>query len=163
MLISNICKKASAKVTVPARLVKLVPFERKEILMTSFIISQFSYCPQIWMFCSGKMNRKINYIHERALRLVYEDYTSSFNDLLVKDESVCIHHRNIQSVAIVMFKVKNNLCPEIFQALFRENSNPRSDAYFHRPNVNTVSKGEYSLRCFGPIVRDSMVPSNIKS
>ena len=105
MLISNICKKASAKVTVPARLVKLVPFERKQILMTSFIISQFSYCPQIWMFCSGKMNRKINYIHERALRLVYEDYTSSFNDLLVKDESVCIHHRNIQSVAIVMFKI----------------------------------------------------------
>ena len=58
------------------------------------------------MFCSMKMNRKINHIEERALRLVYDDYLSSFDELLRKDNSVCIHHRNIQRVAIEMFKVK---------------------------------------------------------
>ena len=62
------------------------------------------------MFCSRKMNNKINYIHERALRLVYEDYKTSFEELLSKDNSVSIHHRNIQDVAIEMFKVKNDLC-----------------------------------------------------
>ena len=86
--------------------------------MKAFIESQFSYCPLIWMFCSRKMNRKINYIHERALRLVYDDYTTSFNDLLTKDKSVCIHHRNIQKVAIEMFRVGNNLCPEMIRRLF---------------------------------------------
>ena len=59
------------------------------------------------MYCSRKMNRKINVLHERALRLVYEDYTASFEDLLSRDKSVIIHHRNIQRVAIEMFKVKN--------------------------------------------------------
>ena len=53
--------------------------------MKSFIESQFSYCPLLWMFCTRKMNQRINFIHERALGLVYEDYTSSFSDLLVKD------------------------------------------------------------------------------
>ena len=77
--------------------------------MKSFIESQFSYCPLIWMFCSRRMNQKINHIHERAFRVVYKDYTSSFEELLKRDKSVCIHHQNIQKVAIEMFKVKNNV------------------------------------------------------
>ena len=62
-----------------------------------------------------------------------------------------------------MFKVKDNLCPEVFQTLFCENTNPKSSASFRRPNVNTVYKGEYSLRSFGPIVWDSLVPEKIKA
>ena len=42
------------------------------------------------------MNIKINHVHERALRLVYRDYISTFEELLIQDKSVCIHHRNIQ-------------------------------------------------------------------
>ena len=72
------------------------------------------------MFCSRQMNRKINHIHERALRLVYDDYESSFDDLLIKDNSVSIHHRNIQYVAIEMYKVMNNLAPPIMKEIFGE-------------------------------------------
>ena len=43
--------------------------------MNSFIISHFSYCPIVWMF----------HIHERALRIVYEDFKSSFQELLIED------------------------------------------------------------------------------
>ena len=71
--------------------------------MKAFIMSQFSYCPLIWMFCSRKMNKKINNIHERVLRLVYNDHANTFEDLLVNDKSVSIHHYNIQRVAIEMF------------------------------------------------------------
>lgn len=70
------------------------------------------------MFCSRKMNRKINDIDERALTLVYEDYTTPFDDLLVRDKSVWIHHQNIQKVAIEMSKVKNNLSPDFIKNLF---------------------------------------------
>ena len=79
-----ICKKVSSKVTALARMVKLIPVDRKRILMTAFVESQFSYCPLIWMFCSRKMNRRINHVHERALRLVYDDYVSPFDVLLRK-------------------------------------------------------------------------------
>ena len=115
------------------------------------------------MFCSRKMNRKINYIHERALRLVYDDYTTSFANLLTRDESVCIHHRNIHKVAIEMFiKVKHNLCPEVVQSLFCQTICTKSKASFQRPHVKTVYKGEQSLRWFGPTVWDNMIPKKIK-
>ena len=55
------------------------------------------------------------------------------------------------------------MCPEGFLNLFSKNTNPRSSAHFHRPNVNKVYKGEHSLRYFGPIVWDNMIPEKIKS
>ena len=118
-------------------MVKILPFDKKRLVLKSFIESQFSYCPLIWMFCSRTMNNKINYIHERALRLTYDDYNTSFEDLLTRDKTVCIHHRNIQKVAIEMFKVKNNLCPGFIIGLFDQiTSRTRSKVSFHRQNVN---------------------------
>ena len=57
------------------------------------------------------LNARIDRIHERGLRIVYEDYTSTYDDLLRRDGSVRIHHKNIQLVAVEMFKVKNDLVP----------------------------------------------------
>ena len=162
--VSNICKKASQKVSALARVAKLLPFHRKRILLKAFIESQFSYCPLVWMFCSRQMNGKINHIHERALRLVYDDYESSFDELLVKDKTVSIHHRNIQHVAIEMYKVMNNLSPPIMREMFleRKEYSTRSGINFPRPKVNTVYNGENSIRIFGPVVWDKMLPERFK-
>ena len=77
--------------------------------MKAFNESQFNYFPLIWMFQSRKINNKINSIHERALRLVYSDDVSSFDELLKKGRSFSIHHRNIQSVAIGLYKFFHSL------------------------------------------------------
>ena len=131
--------------------------------MRVFIESQFSYCPLLWMFCSRRINRRINYTHERALRLVYDDYISSFEDLLRKDSTVSIHHRNVQKVAIEMYKIKYNVGPQLIDDLFcKKVLNTRSKASFHRANVRTVAYGEQSLRSFSPIVWDNMVPQSMK-
>ena len=158
----SICKKARGKVTALARLAKLVSFEKKRILMNSFIESQFSYCPLLWMFCSREINRKINHIHERALRMVYMDYSSTFGDLLKKDGSVTIHQRNIQLVAIEMFKVKNDLCPGIMKSLFHLHTNQNRRKYFFGPIVRTEYRGKQSLRYFGPLVWKCMLPKDLK-
>ena len=145
--VKNICKKASAKVTALARLIKIVPLEKKKILFHSFVKSQFSQCPMVWMFnLSRVLNEKINRIHERGLRIVYEDYISSYKELLKRDGSVSVHHRNIQLVAVEMFKVKNDLCPELMKCLFSINSNPKSGQQtFLIPSVNSVFMGKLSL------------------
>ena len=111
------------------------------------------------LFCSKKMNRKINHIHERALRLVHKDYISSFSELLRKDKSMSIHHRNIHALAIEMYKVKENTCPIIMNEIFTYNEDTDK---FHRPNVRTVRMGQGSIRNFGPIVWNSMLPKRIK-
>ena len=62
-----------------------------------------------------------------------------------------------------MFKVTNNLCPEMIQNHFSKRCSSKSKATYERPNINKVYKGEYSLRWFGPIVWDSMIPEKTKS
>ena len=104
-----LCKKVNQKVSALARIARILPFQKRRIILKTFIESQFSYCPLIWMFCSRSMNNKINHIHERALRLVYQDYTTPFEVLLKKDGSLTFHHRNIHQVAIEMFKAKHEL------------------------------------------------------
>ena len=69
--LKNICKKANQKLNALARITKFTsPFQRKTLL-NSFIKSQFSYCPLIWMFTSKGLNKKINTIYEKSPRLVF--------------------------------------------------------------------------------------------
>ena len=163
--LSILTSKVGQKVTALVRIANILPFHKRRLILKSFIESQFSHCPLVWMFCSRKMNRKINRIHERALRLVYEDYTSSFNELLEKDKSISIHHRNIHVVATEMFKVIHGLCPPFMNKIFQLYKGPitRSSKRFVKPNINTVYKGENSLRNFGPIVWDEMLPDRLKN
>ena len=160
--IETICKKASAKVTALTRLVKIVPMEQKKILMNAFIDSQFSHCRLVWMFCwTREHNNRINRIQERGLRAVYDDYTSCFEDLLKKNGSVTIHHRNIQRVAIEMFKVKCGLSNELISCLFELNVG-LTDRTFIIPRVNSEYMGKHSLRYFGPVVWENMLPEKYK-
>ena len=52
------------------------------------------------MFHNRTNNNKINRPHERCLRLIYNDKKSFFKDLLKKDGSVSIHHRNVRTLAV---------------------------------------------------------------
>ena len=117
--------------------------------MESFIISQFNYCPLIWMIHSRGLNNKINRIHERALRIVYDDNRSSFEDLLNKDKSVTIHQRNLQQLAIEIFKVKIGIAPIIMNEIFTfvENNtyNLRSGMHLSRVNVHSTQYGTESI------------------
>ena len=163
--LKELCKKVSQKVSALARIVNILPFQKRHILMKTFIESQFSYCPLVWMFCSRSLNNKINHIHERALRLVYQDYKSSFEDLLKKDNSLTFHHRNIHHVAVEMFKFKHNLSPPFMKEIFTDKVNEkgtRSGDTFNRPNVDSVKKGDRSLQSFGPIVWNTMLPEKHK-
>ena len=89
--------------------------EKRKTAMKAFVICQFGYCPLVWLFHSRSLNNKINYLHERALKITYGDTSSSFQDLLKQDNSVSIHHRDMQALATEMFKVKNNIAPEIMK------------------------------------------------
>ena len=96
--ISSICNKVAKKINVLSRLVNYMSRDKCRMVMKAFKESQSNYCPLIWMFHSRTLNNKINRLHERALRIVYSDYKSSFCELLEKDKSFSIHHKNIQNL-----------------------------------------------------------------
>ena len=126
-------------------------FQQRRLLLKLFVKVQFGFCPLVWMFHGREINRNIIHIHERFLRIVHRDYNSSFKDVLKKDNSVRIHHRNIQSLAVELSKVKENLSNTVMSDIFPTrvlNYNLRSETDFLRNTVNTAKCGLNSLRHF---------------
>ena len=70
------------------------------------------------MFHRRKLNERINHIHERTVRIVYRDFKSSFQELLIEDNSLNIHHRNLEKLMTGIFKVKNGLSPKLMNDVF---------------------------------------------
>ena len=105
--INYLCKKAGQKLNALARIAPFMDTNKKRTIMKAFLESQFSYCPLIWMLHSRGLNNKINCIRERALRITYNDKSSTFQELLDKDKSVSIHHRNIRVLATEIYKVSH--------------------------------------------------------
>ena len=75
---------------------------KRRIILNAFFRAQFNYCPIIWMSRSRCFNKKINRLHERCLRMIYNDKISHFEELLNKDNSVSIRHKNIHALATEM-------------------------------------------------------------
>ena len=127
------CKKAGRKLCALGRVCKFLNLERWRPPLKAFVESQFAYCSLVWMICSRSSDNRINHLHERALRIVYNDHSSTFEDLLVKDNSVSIHHRNIRLLAVELYKAKNNLSSQLMLELSQRrevNYNIRSQKDF---------------------------------
>ena len=79
--LNHIIDKASHKTNALSRVAPYMNESKKRILMNSFFWSQFSYCPLVWMFHSRALNNKINRLHERCLRIVYNDKKSTYEKI----------------------------------------------------------------------------------
>ena len=136
------CKKAEKKLSALTRLANFLTLEERKLLMKNFIESQFGYCSLTRMFCGRKNNTRINHVRERALRIAYRNNSLCFDQLLQIDKSYNIHHKNIQTLTIELYKVKNNLSNQIMQEIFEKlknvDYNLRFQIDFVLPGVNTT-------------------------
>ena len=104
---------------------------KRRIFMNSFFDSHFNYCPLVWMFHSHSINNKIN-------RIVYNDFKSSFKNLLEIDGTVSIHAKNLQKHATEMFKISKNFSVPLMSELFYRKVNHynlRNPHEFSIPNL----------------------------
>ena len=132
--------------------------------MNSFFISKFNYCPLVWIGHRHLMNNKINRLHEKCLRILFSDKTSSFEELLDKEGSATIYTSNLQVLATEMFKVYKNLSPTIVAEIFcarQNNYNLRHSSFFSILYIKTVYHGSESLSNLGPRI-GNLVPSTLK-
>ena len=72
--LQKIIKEANQKVYVWARTTQYMRIPKRKLLMDSFFISQFNYCPLVWICHSRLMNNKVNQVHERCLRIPLKNY-----------------------------------------------------------------------------------------
>ena len=117
------------------------------------------------MFHSRELNTKKNRLHERALRIVCKNPQLTFQQLLGLDKSQCIHHRNLQKLAIEMFKINKMLVPTLLPELFPtyENKyNLKSQRCWQSSNVRTVNFGIEALLYRGQKTWQ-LLPGSIKN
>ena len=72
------------------------------------------------MLRSRQNNKKIKHLHEKRLRLIQNDKLPSYEELLEKDWSDFVYHRNNQSFAIEILQVKHGQSREIVTGIFTQ-------------------------------------------
>ena len=115
--ITGICNKNSQKTHALSRITSYMSLNKRRLLVKTFIESQFNHCPLIWMFHSRRLNKKINNIYKKVLRIIYSDYKPTFQELLDKESSFSVHHRNIQTLAIEIYKHIHGLRQQLWGKL----------------------------------------------
>ena len=162
--INNLCRKASEKLNALARISGYMDLPKRRVIMKSFITSQFGYCPLIWIFRSRALSNKINSVHERVLRITYNDSKSTFEELLKKGNLVSIDHRNLQVLAIETFKIKSNMAPEFLNEIFQNKAllyNLKTNSNFSSRQVHSVYHGTELLSFLGPKTWE-LIPEDTK-
>ena len=94
--LKNLCKKIPNKLNALTRIAPYLNHNQIGLIYNSFFKGQLSYCSLIWTFCSRRSNHLINKLQERALRIAYNDFNSSFSELLEMSNESTIHIRNLK-------------------------------------------------------------------
>ena len=93
--IDDIFQKAGQKLNAISRITTYMDFAKRRLLVNAFFYLQFNYCQLVRVCHNRTNNNKINRLHESCSRLIHNNKKSSFKDLLEKNGSVSIHHRNL--------------------------------------------------------------------
>ena len=119
--------------------------------------------PILWMCHSRLLHAQINRIHERALRIVHNDNISSFEQLL--ELSIKIHYRNLQLLALEIFKALNSLSSPLMFDLFQVKDiryNLRKGKTLISNNIKTTSYGIDSISYLAPKIWN-LIPEEIQN
>ena len=163
--IDELCKKTGNQLNVLSRLSSNLDHKSRLCIFRCFILSYFSYCSNVWFFCGKTGAKRLEAIHERALRFVSQDFESSYELLLTNTGFPSLELRRTRSLACTMYRIRNNLAPSYVCELFSErtcNYNLRTnhDQEFSVPHVNKTRTGLHSLRYFGAKLWNSL-PSDL--
>ena len=104
--VSTLCKKAGSLLNAIVRLRKYIGLPEKKTLIEAFVYSNFNYCPLVLHFTSMWSTNKIEPIQKRALRLLYNDYTSTCDSLLAKANKPSMEIKRYGTLALEILNTK---------------------------------------------------------
>ena len=107
------------------------------------IIHNINYCPLVWHFCSQSSTNK-----GRALRFIYNDYSSTHHDLLKTANTEHLHVKRIKEMACKVFKIVNNITPSFIQNLIMLKCSQYSMRKNNTAVVPRANTYKYGLKSF---------------
>ena len=131
---------------------KYLKIDRRLSVYKSFIQSNFSYCPVAWLFCGRKNSNKLEKLQERALRIVFNDFSSSYEFLCERANTLPLSFYRLRFLGIEMYKCIKEANPTYLNHLFCEQTSDyqlRDSSRLIQPKFNTFKFGFKSFRYFG--------------
>ena len=162
--VSALCLRASFKIRALSRIGRFISEDCRMKLYDSFILPNFLYCSIVWHFGSKSSALKVEKVNKRALRVVLNDYASSYPELLLKTGRSSLYVSRIKTIATKMYKCKNDINPAFVGELFTSHDPPyslRNGERFEQPIVNTKSFGLNAFRYEGVKIWNGL-PNHIK-
>ena len=162
--VSIISKKAARQVNALQRICKYVDYEGKLRVYEAFVTSNFVYCSLAFNTFSIVQSRKIEKLNKRALKLVCNDYESTYDELLTKTGKRMLHVIHKSNLVDFVFKVINGLAPPMDSSFFIKQVSPynmRDNNKLVIPPFDTIQFGKKSIRFQGPSLWNSL-PGYIK-
>ena len=161
--VDELCKKTGNQLNVLSRLASKLDHKSRLAIFQCFILTYFNYCSNVWFFCGKTGAKRLEAIHERALRFVSQDFESSYELLLTNTGFPSFELRRTRSLACTIYKAKNNLAPSYVCDIFKEktihhNLKGSHDQQLFLPNVNKTKSGLHSLRYFGVKLWNNLPP-----
>ncbi len=149
--VKNTCAKANAKLQALKRLTNYLTLDCKMAVVRSFIVSHFIYCAPLFHFSGKKHRDKIEKILCRGLRYVFNDYESTYEELLKKAEMCSVELLREKAIICEVYKCLHGLGPHYMREIFQSTGvDSRKGPTFVQPRVNTTYFGLHSLRHRGP-------------
>ena len=140
------------------------PSAAKLSLYKSSILLHLTYCYLVWHFCNASDRRKLERIHEWALRAMYKTRSASYQEPLDRAKLPTLYNRRLQDIATLMFKVKHSLVPVNISDLFiiknTQYNLRKSD--FELPRFETVRFGRNSTKYMGPLIKVAVSRNSAK-
>ena len=146
--IKQSCTRAARQLNALSRISKFLNIKARKLVFKSFIMSNFTYCPLVWHFCGKTNNAKVEKIQERALRIVFNDYTSDYENLRGKIGVKTMIHSRLVCILLEVFKSIKETNPTYLQDLLLIKESPyflRDPSLLVQPIVDTTN---YGLRTF---------------
>ena len=165
--VSDICKSTARQLNALLRLKPYLTFEARKTLIQNFVYSNFNYCPLVWNFTSAKAINKIERVHKRALRFLFDDYENAYGTLLIKAKKPTMAIQGLRYLCIEICRTVNGLNPSYMKNVFKKSDISRSKRTQHQNNLivprpNYYEFGTESFTSLGPKIWNSL-PVNIKS
>ena len=115
--VENLCRKAQYKLHALRRIRKFLTIQKAKMLGIAFIDSQFNYAPLLWMFCRKTLYSKIEKIHHRTLKVMYQS-NDTYENLLLQSNTVSVHQRHLRFLMIEIYKSISQLNPQFMWSFF---------------------------------------------
>ena len=150
--VTLICKRASRQINALRRLSKFLTTDGRLKVYKSFISANFSYCPVTWLFCGKVNSAKLEKLQERALRFVYNDQVSTYNDLLLQANVLSLSMYRLRFLAIEVYKCVSLKNPDYLNRLFTKKPAVyclRDPDQLYQTKFNTYTYGYRSFAYYG--------------